>query len=379
MDRRTLAGSRRWVIKVGSSLVTNAGRGLDRAAIADWSAQLAALRADGKELLWVSSGAVAQGMARLGLRQRPEQLQALQAVAAVGQMGLVQAYESALDQFDVKTAQILLTHADISQRSRYLNARGALLSLLRFGVIPVVNENDTIATDEIRVGDNDTLAALTCNLIDADLLIILTDQEGLYESDPRLDPQAPLVSMVDIDDPRLADMAGDSKGRLGRGGMRTKLLAAHWAARSGSATIIAHGRKPEVLLRIASGETVGTLITPGRDTLAARKRWIAHQHLSRGCLHLDAGAARVLVEAGRSLLPVGVTRVDGQFSRGDLVRCLGPDGQEVARGLVNYASAEAARLCGKTSVELPTALGYRGEEELIHRDNLVVIAPRIKA
>lgn len=372
MDRKSLARSRRWVVKVGSSLVTASGRGLDSDAIADWSGQLAKLRVEGKETAWVSSGAVAEGMVRLGYKQRPERLRDLQAAAAVGQMGLVRAYESALNAYGLKTAQILLTHDDIAYRARYLNARGALQTLIALGVIPIVNENDTVATDEIRFGDNDTLGALTCNLIDADLLIILTDQEGLYASDPRDYPDAEMISQVAIDDPRLASMAGNSRGLLGKGGMLTKIKAAQWAARSGTATVIAHGRTPDVLLRIAAGEPVGTLITSRQDTMAARKRWIAHQHVARGSVHIDAGAAKVLKESGRSLLPVGVTRIEGDFLRGDLVRCFDPDGCEVARGLVNYSADEAERIRGRTSAKLPVLLGYRGDEELIHRDNLVL-------
>ena len=372
MDRQRLAHSRRWVVKVGSSLVTASGRGLDTDAISEWSSQLAKLRTAHKELAWVSSGAVAEGMLQLGYRQRPERLRELQAAAAVGQMGLVRAYEMALNSHGLRTAQILLTHDDIAYRARYLNARGALQTLIALGVIPIVNENDTVATDEIRFGDNDTLGALTCNLIDADLLVILTDQHGLYASDPRDDPNAKMITEIAIDDPELSSMAGHGRGTLGRGGMVTKIKAAQWAARSGTATIIAHGRAQNVLLRIAEGEPVGTLITSKRSTMAARKRWIAHQHAARGCLHIDAGAAKVLKESGRSLLPVGVTRIEGDFLRGDLVRCFDPDGLEVARGLVNYSATEAARICGRTSAELPILLGYRGDEELIHRDNLVL-------
>lgn len=374
MNRQTISASRRWVVKVGSSLVTAAGRGLDQVAIADWSAQLAALRGQGRQVIWVSSGAVAEGMARLGLDKRPASLQDLQATAAVGQMGLVRAYETAFQRHGLRAAQVLLTHEDISDRSRYLNARGALASLLGYDVIPVINENDTVATDEIRLGDNDTLGALTCNLVDAELLVILTDQDGLYESDPRVTPGVPLVSQADIGDPRLLAMAGGSRGVLGRGGMRTKLIAAQWAARNGAATIIAHGRLPDVLLKIAAGEPVGTLLTPGGAVIPARKRWIAHQRQVRGRVHLDEGAARVLREAGRSLLPVGVRRVEGEFQRGDLVVCLDPTGEEVAQGLINYDAADAARIAGRPSSELVGLLGYAAEPELIHRDNLAVTA-----
>lgn len=374
MNRQKIAASRRWVVKVGSSLVTAAGRGLDQTAIADWSAQLAVLRSQRRQLVWVSSGAVAEGMARLHLSRRPSALPQLQAAAAVGQMGLIRAYETAFERNDLRAAQVLLTHEDISDRGRYLNARSALQALLGYGVIPVVNENDTVSTDEIRLGDNDTLGALTCNLIDADMLIILTDQNGLYDADPRTNANARLVSEIEVGDPRLVAMAGDGRGELGRGGMRTKLMAAQWAARSGAATIIAHGRLPDVLLKIAAGEQIGTLLTPGHGVMAARKRWIAHQRQVRGRLHLDAGATRVLREAGRSLLAVGVTRVDGQFQRGDLVVCLDPAGNEVAQGLINYNAEESGRIAGRPSTELASLLGYQGEAELIHRDNLVVTA-----
>jgi len=371
-DRQKLKTSRRWVVKVGSSLVTARGQGLDRAAIADWCAQIAALRHDGRQIVLVSSGAVAEGMARLGLAKRPASLHELQATAAVGQMGLVRAYEAAFEAHGLRAAQVLLTHEDVSDRGRYLNARGTLNTLLDLGVVPVVNENDTVATDEIRFGDNDTLGALTVNLVEADLLVLLTDQEGLYDSDPRLNPEARLVSEAELSDPRLAGMAGDSKGVLGRGGMRTKLTAAHWAARSGAATVIAHGRTPEALLKVGRGEDIGSLLKPAQTVMAARKRWIAGQLQVRGRLSLDAGAVKVLREQGRSLLPVGVTAVDGEFERGDLVICLDAEGREVARGLVNYSAAEAARIRGVSSAEIVNRLGYPGDPELIHRDNLVV-------
>ncbi|MBI2383669.1 MAG: glutamate 5-kinase [Gammaproteobacteria bacterium] len=372
MPRQKLKSLKRWVIKVGSSLVTAKGQGLDRAAIGDWVAQIAALRRDGHEIVLVSSGAVAEGMARLGLKKRPAALHELQATAAVGQMGLVQAWESAFQAHGLRTAQVLFTHEDISDRGRYLNARGTLKTLVQFGVVPVINENDTVATEEIRLGDNDTLAALAVNLVEADLLVILTDQDGLYDSDPRQNPQARLLHEANLSEPALEAMASPGKGELGRGGMRTKLIAAKWAARSGAATVIAHGRVGEVLQKIAAGEVVGTLLNPAQDVMAARKRWIAGQHQLRGRLHLDAGAAKVLREQGKSLLPVGVKKVEGEFARGDLVACMDPDGREVARGLTNYDAAEAARILGVSSRELASRLGYPGEPELIHRDNLVV-------
>ncbi|WP_020649164.1 glutamate 5-kinase [Solimonas variicoloris] len=370
--RGKLVETHRWVIKVGSSLVTAKGRGLDHDAIRDWCSQIAALRAAGKQIVLVSSGAVAEGMARLGIKKRPGALHELQATAAVGQMGLVRAYEAEFHRHGIEAAQILLTHEDVADRGRYLNARGTLNTLLEFGVVPVVNENDTVATDEIRLGDNDTLGALTVNLIEADLLVLLTDQEGLFEADPRVQPDAPLVSEASLTDPRLVDMAGDSKGVLGRGGMRTKLNAAYTAARSGAATVIAHGRKPDALLQIAQGAMIGTLLTPAQGVMTARKRWIAGQLQVRGRLHLDAGAARVLREQGRSLLPVGVRRIEGHFSRGDLVALLDPDGHEVARGLSNYDANDAARIAGAKGSEIAERLGHVGEPELVHRDNLVV-------
>ncbi len=370
--REKLGRTRRWVIKIGSSLVTAKGQGLDRKAIADWVGQIAALRQDGHEIVLVSSGAVAEGLARLGLKKRPAVLHELQATAAVGQMGLVQAYESAFQAHGLRTAQVLLTHEDVSGRDRYLNARSTLQALLKFGVVPVINENDTVATDEIRLGDNDTLAALAVNLIEAELLVILTDQDGLFDSDPGINAGASLLSEAELSDPKLEAMAGDGRGELGRGGMRTKLLAAKWAARSGAATVIAHGQLENVLRKIAAGESVGTLLKPAQGVMAARKRWIAGQLQVRGRLHLDAGAAKVLREQNKSLLPVGVKKVEGEFGRGDLVLCLDPDGREVARGLVNYDAAESQRILGLSSAKVAAALGYPGDAELIHRDNLVV-------
>ena len=371
-QRQKIAQSRRWVVKVGSSLVTAKGQGLDHAAIADWCAQIAQLRGSGKQLVLVSSGAVAEGMARLGLKKRPSVLHELQAAAAVGQMGLVRAYEDEFKKHGLHAAQILLTHDDVADRGRYLNARSTFNTLLDLNVIAVVNENDTVSTDEIRLGDNDTLGALTVNLIQGDLLVILTDQEGLYDSDPRSNPEARLITHAELSDTRLVAMAGDSKGELGRGGMRTKLSAAYTAARSGASTVIAHGRKPEVLLRIAQGEDLGTLLTPAQEPMAARKRWIAGQMQLRGKLSLDDGAARVLREQGRSLLPVGVKKLEGGFERGDLVACVDAAGAEVARGLSNYSAVEALKILGAKSDEIAARLGYPGEKELIHRDNLVV-------
>jgi glutamate 5-kinase len=372
VSREKLAQSKRWVVKVGSSLLTAKGQGLDRQAIGEWAAQVAALRKAGREVVLVSSGAVAEGMARLGLKKRPAVLNELQAAAAVGQMGLVQAWESAFQQHGLHTAQVLLTHEDVSDRDRYLNSRGTLKALLEYGVVPVVNENDTVATDEIRLGDNDTLAALAANLIEADALVILTDQDGLFDADPRANPDAKLIAQAELSDAKLEAMAGEGRGELGRGGMRTKLIAARWAARSGAATVIAHGRAPGVLASLLAGTPVGTLLLPAQGVMGARKRWIAGQLQVRGRLHLDAGAAQVLREKGKSLLPVGVKRVDGDFGRGDLVACLDPEGREVARGLVNYDASEARRILGLASAKVQEALGYPGAPELVHRDNLVL-------
>jgi glutamate 5-kinase len=373
MERDKLTRAKRWVIKIGSSLVTAKGQGLDRAAITDWCAQIAALRGEGRQIVLVSSGAVAEGMARLGLKKRPTDIHELQAAAAVGQMGLVRAWELGFEEHGIRAAQILLTHEDVADRGRYLNARGTLNTLLELGVVPVVNENDTVATDEIRLGDNDTLGAMTANLTEADLLVILTDQDGLFDSDPRSNPDAKLVSEASLADPMLALMAGESKGVLGRGGMRTKLSAAHIAARSGAATVIAHGRAPEALLQIGRGQSIGSLLKPAQGVMAARKRWIAGQLQVRGQFHLDEGAAQMLRGQGKSLLPVGVKQVSGSFERGDLVACLDPSGVEIARGLSNYSSAEAQRILGARRDDLAQRLGYVGEAEMIHRDNMVLV------
>jgi glutamate 5-kinase len=368
--RARLAQARRWVIKIGSSLVTAKGQGLDHAAIRDWCAQIAQLRAQGKQVVLVSSGAVAEGMARLSLKKRPTVLHELQAAAAVGQMGLVRAWEHGFEDHKIRAAQILLTHEDVADRARYLNSRGTITQLLTYGVVPVVNENDTVSTDEIKLGDNDTLGALTVNLIEADVLVILTDQDGLCDADPRLNPEAKLIHEAELSDPRLALLAGDSRGELGRGGMRTKLSAAQIAARSGASTIIAHGRAPDALLKIAAGDTIGTLLKPGAAQMGARKRWIAGQMQVRGKLHVDEGAVKAL-HSGKSLLPVGVKKVEGEFERGDLVACV-IDGREIARGLSNYAVADALRVAGAKTDEIATRLGTPGEPELIHRDNLVL-------
>ena len=378
-QRNHLSTTRRWVVKIGSALLTNEGSGLDYEAIALWVQQMAALMCpadqsqQGLEILLVSSGAVAEGMKRMGWESRPDSVYKLQAAAAVGQMGLVQAYESHFQKHHLHTAQILLTHDDLSNRTRYLNARSVLLKLVNLGIVPVVNENDTVVTEEIRFGDNDTLAALVANLIDADVLVILTDQQGMFDSDPRQNPQAKLLTEVDALDPELDTMAGDSKGVLGRGGMATKLRAARLAARSGAATVIASGRETDVLKRIYQGEQIGTLLMANQAPLLARKQWLAGHLQMKGEVVLDSGAARVLKSKGSSLLAVGVKDVVGQFYRGDMVSCVDESGSEVARGLINYSSDEAVKIKGHASNEIAGILGYIDEPELIHRDNMVVI------
>ena len=371
-DRKQVGQSGRWVIKIGSSLITNEGQGLDTEAISNWTRQIAELRKQGKELILVSSGAVAEGMARMGWSRRPHELHKLQAAAALGQMGLIQHFESCFQKHGIHTAQVLLTHEDLSHRQRYLNARTTLRTLLSLGAIPIINENDTVATDEFRFGDNDTLAALVANLVEADAVVILTDQQGLYDNNPRKFPDAKLISCAHASDPKLVAMAGEG-GLLGSGGMRTKITAAQRAARSGAATLIVAGAETDVLLKLSHGEDLGTLLTPDNEPVTARKQWLANQLKVRGSLQLDSGATRALQEKGVSLLSVGVTKVSGNFQRGDVVSCLGDDGREIARGLVNYESLEAERIMGKASSEIETVLGYIDEPELIHRDNLVLL------
>jgi len=368
-----IASAKTLVVKVGSSLVTDEGRGLDAAAIARWAAQVARLRELGRHTILVSSGAIAEGMQRLRWARRPSAMHELQAAAAVGQMGLVQGYESCFRSHGLHTAQVLLTHADMADRQRYLNARSTLRTLLRLGVIPVINENDTVVTDEIKFGDNDTLAALVTNLVEADALIILTDQAGLYEVDPRKHADARLVQEAEAADPRLEAMAGGTGTSLARGGMLTKVLAARRAARSGAHTVIASGREPDVLVRLAQGERIGTLLTAQTVPLAARKQWLADHLTVSGQLRLDAGAVKALRRDGKSLLPVGVTEVAGEFQRGEVVVCVDPAGREVARGLANYSAEETRRIMRRPSSEIETILGYVDEPELIHRDNLVLL------
>lgn len=373
MGRERLGQARRWVIKIGSSLVTARGRGLDADAIRAWTAELAALHADDVEVLLVSSGAVAEGMSRLGWTRRPHALHSLQAAAAVGQMGLVQAYEAAFKAHGIRTAQILLTHDDVADRQRYLNARSTLRALAELRVVPIVNENDTVANDEFRFGENDTLAALVANLVEADVLVMLTDTEGLYERDPRQYPDARVVHEGVAGDPELTAIAGGAGSAWGRGGMATKVDAAARAARSGTASVIAPGHEARVLARLHAGETIGTLLEPQQEPLMARKRWLANQLRVGGRLVVDAGAARALRERHVSLLAVGVQAVSGSFRRGEVVACVDPGGVEVARGLVNYSADEIERLKGRPSGDIESILGYVVEPELIDRDNMVIM------
>jgi glutamate 5-kinase len=367
-----LQTSRRLVIKIGSALITNNGVGVAEAVIGDWARQIAELRRRDRQALMVSSGAIACGMLRLGLEKRPRTLHELQACAAVGQVVLAQIYQQAFADHALRTAQILLTHDDLSDRKRYLNARSTLNTLLELGVIPIINENDTVVTDEIRFGDNDTLGALVANAVEADALVILTDQSGLYTADPRKTPEATLIREATAGDPALEDMAGGAGGVLGTGGMITKVLAAKRAAKSGAHTVIAFGREPDVILRLAEGEAIGTLLISATEPLAARKQWLADHLQTAGELYLDAGACAAL-RGGKSLLPVGVFSVIGEFERGAAVGCIAPDGREIARGLINYSSSETRRILRHPSREIETRLGYVNEASLIHRDNLVLL------
>jgi glutamate 5-kinase len=363
----------RLIIKIGSTLITNHGIGVDHALIAEWVRQIALLRQAQHEVILVSSGAIAEGMKRLGWKSRPVALNQLQAAAAVGQMGLVQVYESAFREHQLGTAQILLTHDDLADRTRYLNARSTLSTLLQLGIVPVINENDTVVTDEIKFGDNDTLAALVANLVEADLLVILTDQQGLYSADPRANPDATLITEAKAGDAKLEKMAGGAGSALGRGGMLTKVLAAKKAALSGASTVIAYGRTANVLPQIAAGVAIGTKLTTEANAMQARKMWLAGQLKTMGKLIVDEGAARALTAGGKSLLPIGVVSVEGVFARGDVVSAVRQDGVEIARGLCNYPSTEAAKICRKSTAEIELILGYIAETELIHRDNLVLI------
>ncbi len=367
-----LRDAKRIVVKVGSSLVTNEGRGLDEQAIGEWCRQLAHLIRDGREVIMVSSGAIAEGMKRLGWATRPHAVQELQAAAAVGQMGLAQMYETKLRANDLGSAQVLLTHADLADRERYLNARSTLLTLLKLGVVPVINENDTVVNDEIKFGDNDTLGALVANLVEADALVILTDQKGLFTADPRKDASAQFVHEAKAGDPALEVMAGGAGSSIGRGGMITKILAAKRAAGSGASTVIAWGREPDALIRLTRGDAIGTLLVAQTQKTQARKQWMADHLQLRGAVVVDNGAAAKLREEGKSLLPIGMVQVEGDFSRGDVIAVRDSTGSEFARGLANYSSAEARLLCRKASSEFEKLLGYAAEPEMLHRDNLVL-------
>lgn len=371
-ERKVLSQSSLWVVKIGSALLTNDGQGLNLEGIAQWVDQISALRKKGIDVVLVSSGSVAEGMLRLGLESRPKAIHDLQAAAAVGQMGLIQAYESCFSGHDLRSAQVLLTHADFANRQRYLNARSTLRTLISMGVTPIVNENDTVITDEIRFGDNDTLGALVANLVEADTLAILTDQQGLFTADPRHNPDAELIHLASADDQSLEEIAG-SGGALGRGGMLTKVRAARLAARSGASTVIASGNVDQVLLRIQQAEKVGTLLIPEDDPMAAKKRWLIGQLQAQGRLVLDAGAVEMLQQNGTSLLPVGVMSVEGDFVRGDMVVCFDENEQPVAQGLVNYSAKDAEQIIGLPSQEIEGVLGYVDDLELMHRDNLVLM------
>jgi glutamate 5-kinase len=367
-----LRDARRIVVKVGSSLVTNEGRGLDEAAIGEWCRQMASLAQEGREVIMVSSGAIAEGMKRLGWATRPQEIHALQAAAAVGQMGLAQMYETKLRQNGLGSAQVLLTHADLADRERYLNARSTLLTLLHHKVLPVINENDTVVNDEIKFGDNDTLGALVANLVEADALVILTDQKGLYTADPRKNTAAEFVHEARAGDPALEAMAGGVGSSIGSGGMITKILAAKRAAGSGASTVIAWGREPDALIRLCKGEPIGTLLVAQTQKQQARKQWMADHLQLRGAVTVDPGAASKLLAEGKSLLAIGMTHVEGDFSRGDVIAIRDVNGLEIARGLANYASAEARLICRKPSSEFEGLLGYVAESEFVHRDNLIL-------
>lgn len=371
-ERKKLKRTRRWVVKIGSALLTNNGCGLKHELLDNWVKQIIELNNRGIEVVIVSSGAVAEGVARLGWKSRPNVIHDLQAAAAVGQMGLIQAYEVCFQKYNKHTAQILLTHDDIADRARYLNARTSLNTLLKLGVAPIVNENDSVATDEIRLGDNDTLAALVANLVDAELLVLLTDQDGLYTADPRTDSSAKLIQQAEASDKSLRRYAGEG-GSLGRGGMRTKLKAAAIAAKSGTQTVIASGNKDEILLQIADGTDIGTLLTTSEEPVQARKQWLANQTHLQGSVTLDDGAVTALTKNGKSLLPVGIRSVEGDFKRGEIISCIDKAGNEIARGLSNYDSVQVKLILGKSTKEIKTCLGQIDEDELIHRDNMILI------
>lgn len=371
--RQVVSQAKRWVIKIGSALLTANGKGLDQETMAVWVEQMMLLRKQGIEIVLVSSGAIAAGMTKLGWVKRPKEIHQLQAAAAVGQMVLIQAWENCFDQYQCQAAQILVTHDDLSDRKRYLNARTTLRTLIDFDIVPVINENDTVVTDEICFGDNDTLAALVANLVEADLLVILTDRDGMFNADPRTNPDAHLIFEAKASDTYLDAVAGGVSGSLGKGGMQTKLRAARFAARSGANTVIVGGQIPQVLIRLQQGERVGTLLMPDQTSMAARKQWLAGQLQVRGKVVVDHGAAEALVKHNKSLLAVGVKAIEGDFHRGEMVSCVSLDGQELARGLINYNATEVLRIMGHSSDELSALLDHVNEPELIHKDNLIII------
>lgn len=372
MQRSELKHTQRWVVKIGSALLTDDGKGLNKQALAQWVEQMVTLKRHGVEVVIVSSGSVAEGMKRLGWQARPKHLNELQAAASVGQMGLIQAYESKFMQFGIHTAQILMTHDDLSNRKRYLNVKNTVETLLEYGVVPIINENDTVVTDEIRFGDNDTLGALTANLIGADVLVIMTDQQGLYNDNPRTNPNAQLIEQAQVSRKDIEAMASPEGGALGKGGMYTKVMAAKRAARSGTATIIVAGREPNILPRLWAGENQGTLLVPDLEPLSARQQWLAGHLQAKGVLTLDQGAVQVLRDSGKSLLPIGVKSQTGSFQRGEMVVCVDESGHEVARGLVNYPAHESQKILGQPSHQIEAILGYIEDESLVHRDNLVL-------
>jgi len=372
MQRSELKQTKRWVIKIGSALLTNDGQGLNREALAGWVEQMVELKRQGVEVIIVSSGSVAEGMKRMGWKTRPHLLNELQAAASVGQMGLIQAYESNFANYDIHTAQILMTHDDLSDRKRYLNVKGAVETLLEYGVVPIINENDTVVTDEIRFGDNDTLAALSANLLSADVLVILTDQKGLYNDNPRENPNAELISEAEVSRKDIESMASSEGGALGKGGMYTKVMAAKRAARSGTATLIASGRAENIIPKLFNGDQEGTLLVPDLEPLTARQQWLAGHLQAKGTLIIDQGAVEVLKNSGRSLLPIGVKEIKGIFQRGEMVVCEDESGKRIARGLVNYASNEAKQIVGKPSGQIESILGFIEDESIVHRDNLVL-------
>ncbi|MGM0541562.1 MAG: glutamate 5-kinase [Pseudomonadota bacterium] len=372
MNREELKNTKRWVIKIGSALLTNDGQGLNKIALAQWVAQMVYLKQQGIEVVLVSSGSIAEGMKRLGWSSRPSALNELQAAASVGQMGLIQAYESLFSEFDIQTAQILMTHDDLSNRKRYLNVKNTIETLLEYGVVPIINENDAVVTDEICFGDNDTLGALTANLISADVMVILTDQQGLYNDNPRENPHAQLISQAQVSRKDIEAMASPEGGTLGRGGMYTKVMAAKRAARSGTATLIASGRESDILSKLFRGESFGTLLIPDLEPLTARQQWLAGHLQVKGTLVLDRGAVEMIRSSGKSLLPIGVKSQGGLFQRGEMVVCYDESGHEVARGLINYSASESAKLLGQPSSQIESILGYIDAESLIHRDNLVL-------